>query len=254
MNNITFNSFDLQDSTYYSRIAKHRGLAQKNVITEDQTRRDGFRIVRSELKSKIITVEGVMKAKTTAALRVAEDNLKQNLRGNDKNLDIDDGGTTKRYKATVQRLSIPGEDFYHITHLPYRIEFLCHPKCTATSATTVEDNNITSSPHTDSFSITGSASPLPVITLTIDAESTMSVIKFKNTTTDTEITITRAFSAAEELEIDCENLTVKVGGTEVDFTGVFPEFDPNTNEYTITTTDGGAFNIDMDIVYYPTYL
>lgn len=248
MTNITFNSFDLQDGNYHTKKITHRKFPERIILTEPKTRRDGFSIVDKYFEKKIIILEGTITGGSEAGLRTLIDNMKKEIRGTDKNLDIDYGGSTIRYEATVQKLEVP-EDYYHLTFIPFTIEFLCHPLGKATSTTNHSDNDITSSPHNSSLTITGSESPLPVITLTVDAETSMTVIKFKNTTTNSEITITRAFAATEVLEIDCENLTVKVDGTEVDFTGVFPEFDPGSNNYTITITDGGAFNIDLDVDY-----
>lgn len=252
MTNVTFNSFDLQDSNYHTRKITHRKFPERIILAEPKSRRDGFSIVDKYFEKKVIVLEGTITGNSEAGLRTLVDNMKKEIRGTDKNLDIDYGGSTIRYKATVQKLEIP-EDYFHLTFVPFEIEFLCHPLGKATSTTNHSDDDITSSPHNGSVTITGSESPLPVIKLTIDAETSMSVVKFKNTTTNTEITVTRAFSAGEVLEIDCENLTVKVDGTEVDFTGVFPEFEPGSNSYTITITDGGSFNVDLDIDYYPTY-
>lgn len=248
MTNITFDSFDLQDSNYHTRRVTHRKFPDRSIIIEPQTRRDGFRVVRTKYNKKSILVSGNITANTVAGLRTLLDDMKKNLRGTDKNLDIGYGGSTIRFKATVQKIDVP-EDYYHLTFIPFEIEFLCHPLGEATSTTNHSDDDITSSPHNSSLTITGSESPLPVITLTVDAETSMTVIKFKNIITNTEITITKAFSAADVLEIDCENLTVKVNGTEVDFTGIFPEFEPGVNNYTVTITDGGAFNVDLDIDY-----
>ncbi len=250
--NITFNSYNLQDSNYITKKVTHRKFPSRIILSEPKSRRDGFNVVDKYYERKVIILEGIIVAATASALRTKIDDLKKNIRGTDKEFDIDYGGETIRYKATVQSIDIP-EDFFHITFVPFVIELLCHPLGTATSTTNHSDDNIIASPHNSSLTITGSESPLPVITLTVDAETDMTVLKFKNTTTNTEIIITRAFSAADIIIIDCDNLTVKVNGTSVDFTGLFPEFDPGSNNYTITITDSGAFNVDLDVDYFQTF-
>ncbi len=251
--NLIFDGYDIQSENIKTRSIHHKQYPSRVIDIESNLRVADFRFISSYWDKKIITVKGAIVADSANALRTVIDAMKNKLQGTEKNLDIDYGDGVIRYTATVQSLEIP-DDFYYITLVPFTIEFLCQPYGKSTTSINSSLNDITTSPKAHSVVVTGSSDPLPVITLTIDNETTMTEIEFKNTTTDDIITITRAFADAEVLVIDCENQTVQVGGSNVDFDGVFPRFSTGTNNCLITITDGGAFNVDLDIDYYPHYL
>lgn len=251
--NLTFNSYDLQTTNIKTRSIHHKHYPSRVIDIESNIRVADFRFISSYWDKKIVTVKGSIVADSANTLRTVIDEMKNNLQGQEKNLDIDYGDRVIRYTATVISLEIP-DDFYYISLVPFTIEFLCQPYGKSTISINSSLDDITTSPKAHSITITGSSDPLPTITLTIDNETSMTAIQFKNTGTNDIITITRAFADAEVLVIDCENQTVQVDGSNVDFDGVFPRFSTGSNSCLITITDGGAFNVDLDIDYYPHYL
>ena len=40
----------------------------------------------------------------------------------------------------------------------------------------------------------------------------------------------------------------------IDFDGVFPSFNTNTNSYTVSVTTTNSFALKQSIIYYPSYL
>lgn len=78
-------------------------------------------------------------------------------------------------------------------------------------------------------------------------------ITITNGTTSQAITITQTFAKNDVLEVDCDNKTVKVNGTEVDYTGVFPIFSPGTHNLVITT-DFTVFTFTVTTDYTKRYL
>lgn len=255
MFSVTFNSIELVNSTYHLQYAKHQPVPDREIVMERLSNRDGEVIISNYYRSKRILVRGTIVGTSASDLQTKVDVFKELFSREAKDLDITPtGGSARRYVATCARHSLD-QDYYNITFLPWEAEFIVplgYGK--STSPTNHSDDNITSSPHASSVTVTGSKGCKPIITLTIVNESTMTVLKFENTTTGQYIQITRAFADAEVITIDCEAMTCKVGATAVDFTGVFPDFDVGANGYTITVTDGGAFDIDLDIDYYSLYL
>jgi len=251
--NLKFDSYDLQTTNIKTRSIHHKHYPSRVIDIESNIRVADFRFISSYWDKKIITVNGSIVADSANTLRTVIDEMKNKLQGTEKSLDIDYGDGTIRYTATVKSLEIP-DDFYYITLVPFTIEFLCQPYGKSITSTNSSLNDITTSPKSHSLTVTGSSDPLPTITLTVDNETTMTEIEFKNVTTDDIITVTRAFADTEVLVIDCENQTVKVDDVNVDFTGVFPRFNTGANDCLVTITDGGAFNVDLDIDYYPHYL
>ena len=262
---ITFNSFNLQDSNFRTKDIIYRNYPGRTIDLEPYPRRDGFRFVNSYYEQKDIIVNGTLTRDTQANLKTSLDSLKENLHTEEGNLDIDDGGTTLRYVCTVAAVNVP-EEHYHITRVPYSISFRCQPFGKATSST-VDAKSITqasASPYLNTFDPTGSIGPRPVLKWTTSGAPTSAItqISFDNTTSSDVITVGSLVldASGDYLEIDTENMTVKVsydGGaaTEVDYTGVFPLFDAGSNSYEVTITGGGAtWTLNQDITYFATYL
>jgi hypothetical protein len=125
-----------------------------------------------------------------------------------------------------------------------------------TSNTTACNTSFTGSSKTSTFVlIGGTVVALPVITITLTAGTglTSKYIQITNPSTGKLIRITRTWVAGDILIIDCENKTVKVNGTDVDYTGVFPTWSPDDTQIqyddTLTTR-----TVTMNMVYKKRYL
>jgi len=254
---LKFDNTTISNTTYFLEYSKHQTAPERDLELVKLPNRSGEVLISNNFRSKRILLKGVIVGSSPADLQTKVDTFKELFSRQDKNLDITpDGGLKRRYVAICLSHMFDQES-YNVTHIPWEAEFIVPSgEGKATSSITYSDDDITSSPHTDAIGLilAGSKAPKPVIVITIDNETTMTKLRFKNNTTDQYIEITRAFADAEVLTIDCDNMTCQVGGVDVDFDGVFPEFDLGTNSYTLTTTDAGAFNIDLDVVYYLTYL
>lgn len=251
--NVTFNNYDIQSANIISDKIQHTDFPDRAIEVAEKIGLDGFEILDNKFTFRRIVIKGVLVAADANTLDTNIDTLKKNLSGQAQNLDIDYGGSTRRYIATVEKLEIP-EEFFNINFVPFFVTFLCQPFGRDTSATTQTTSNITTSPKTSSITINGSANPKPKITATVVSETNMTQIKFRNTTTSEEITIARSFAASDILVIDTDIPKVTVNGAEVDFTGPFPAFVLDSNGWTLTITDTGAFNVTLEIQYTPLYL
>jgi len=257
------NSFQTTASaaaTILTRDIQYRGIATKNLIVREDTIRDGWSLVDAHYSNKIILISGWLISDTGDNLKTLVDNVKGYLRESEKNLDIETyggSGVYRRWIATPQSFEVP-EEHWHITQVPFTCEFNCQPFGTNTSTTSVDLNTgsaISSSPYNESPSITGTYKTKPTITVTVNSETTMTIFKWDNNTTGDWIQIepSGGFTAADVLIINCEDEEVTLNGSSVDFTGVFPHFNPGSNSLTLTIT-AGAFNLDCSFTYYPTYL
>jgi len=81
---------------------------------------------------------------------------------------------------------------------------------------------------------------------------TITKVKFQNVGNYIEITN----DLSHPIIIDTENMTVRANAIDLDFDGSFPDWYTGTDEnyITLTITAAGAFNVDLDIDYYPLYL
>jgi len=261
---VKYDSNDLQTAsnaakTIITRDILEKHIGEKIINLKQDTIRDGFDVVDVQYTNKMITLNGWLISNTATALRTWADEFKGYLRPNEKNLDVETyggSGVYRRYVCSCSSLSIP-EEHWQTTQVPYSCEFLCQPFGKATSTTTINLNsggNITATPHNENVSITGTYKCKPTITITVVSETDLTAIKFENDTNDDWIQVSRSFAAAEVLVIDCDNETVKVDGTAIDFTGIFPKLDPSTNALVLEVTDSGAFSYTASVSYTSTYL
>lgn len=260
--NVTFHSFSLQDDNWRTKDVVYRNLPQKVLNLEPLSRRDGFRFVSSFYSDKEITISGSVTADTEAALKILVDNMKSALHSNESNLDIDDGGTTTRWVASVSRINVP-EEHYHITRVPFEISFTCQPFGKLTTATTDTNSIVNTSSLSDSVVIAGSAPARPVIRWTVSGSPSAAItaISFTNSSLGDVIAVTGLSLSGDGdyLEIDTENMSVVQntgsGEVELDFTGVFPRFAAGTNAYSVAVTGGGATRtLNQLLTYYQSYL
>lgn len=178
---------------------------------------------------------------TRELLDLAVDKLKTILQGLEKTLILDYGGGLRQWTATWDN-NMAFSDMAG-GHATIAIPFLAadgHGYDTTT--TNLFSSTFTGSSRTDSFIIAGSAltqQPVFTITLTAVVSGTSHGITITNPATGQAIVINRtAWAAADVLVIDTAAKSVQVGGTNIPFTGVFPEWalGPGTVTYTDTFT------------------
>lgn len=114
--------------------------------------------------------------------------------------------------------------------------------------------NLTSGDKSYPVTLEGTAYQVPVITYTVDSVTggTNKAVTFTNPATGVAITVTRTWTAAEVLEIDCWNKTVKVDDDDTVFTGNFPSW--QTGDGHINYTDGFTERqVDINVTYTKRY-
>ena len=251
---IQFNSYNLQTSSIITERIFHTSTPQDNLKTEEKMRRNGSFLLCNYWIKKIINSRGHIIGSSVSDLDSRIDALKENLVGENLDLDIGYAGGTRRYRATVKKIEINREHF-NGSWCPFAIEFICTDAFGKdTSTTSVSQDNNTTSPFSKTFTMGGSIGAYPIITLDFTSGNNVTAVKIKNTTTGDFITITRSFAyPVASLVIDCNAMTVEVDGIDEDFTGVFPEFIIGSNEVEVTVT-GSPFDIDLDITYTKLYI
>lgn len=254
---ISYNSLSLQSDTYRVQKIEHVEMPKREINRSSRARTNGESYISGWFGARRIKVTGAIVCSTAAALLTALDALQAALNSDGANLDIEYGSGTRRYaSAVVETQDIPKEG-YHYSFVPFTLIFYVPDGVGKdTAATTVTESGKTASPFTKALTLTGSADQLPVITLTFASATTATVLKVKNDTTGEEMVIgpsAASFAASDVVEIDCENMTVKLNGVSKDYTGIFPRWLPGANTLRVTVT-AVAFNLGYSFVYYPRYL
>lgn len=250
---ITFNSNSLQTSSIVTAQIDE-GFPEKNVAVHPLAHAHGSVIPYTNHPSRRIVVRGKLIGTGITNMDALEDTFKGYLNGIDKNLDIGKNGSTRRYIATVNSVSIDRP--VGLAWANFGIEFICsNPFGMDTSATTaVTASGRTSGSYNDSYTWLGSA-PLqfPIITITINSVTggAGGTITVGNDSTGQQISVTADFEAGDELVIDCRigSRSVKINGIDVDHDGAYPEFTPEAHDIAygddFTTRD-----FDYDVSYF----
>lgn len=251
--NVTFDTNDLQTSTILTSEIDHGSMPEKSVSLYALAHANRGNIAYTGFSSRRVRLAGKLIGTSISNLDTLIDTFKGYLNGQDKNLDIDYAGGTRRYIATLNGLSIDRP--YGLVHANYVAEFVCSEpfgrNTTTTSALSATAR--TASSYTDNHTFLGTAPfQLPIITITINSVTDGdNFLKFSNSGNSQSILLAGVtFAAADVIVIDCEEKLVTLNGDEIDFIGAFPEFPPGDQSFAYS--DGfTARNFDIDVDYYP---
>lgn len=259
---ITFDSNNLQTYSPATHVGiitngiEHTNLPDKDIALFALANTNQSVIPYVGYPVKKITIKGAIVGSTSADVDSRIDSFKQYFLGKDKNLDIEYNGTTRRYCATVNTISVQRQQ--KALWAEFQIEFICTlPFGKNTAATTaLNQSGRTNSGYTDPYTFLGTAPfQLPVFTITYSAVTGgASFVQIGNSGNGQSIMITdQTWAAADVLEIDVANRTVKKNGVEIDFLGAFPEFAPGAQNFSYS--DGFTTRTFTELVtYYPMYL
>lgn len=242
---VSFNSNDLQTFSPSSNVGiltnsiEHTNLPDKLAELFAKADANGSVIPAINYPSKRISIAGSIKGSTQDDLDSRIDTFKGYFTGKDKNLDIDYAGSTRRYIATVNTISIQRKQ--KALFATFAIEFICtNPFGLDTSDTNlINQANYTSATYTATPTIGGTAPfQLPVFTITIDAlTGAGDYVQISNDETNQDIMVYGVgLTAGDVIVIDCVNREVTLNGTDIDYYGTFLEFEPGASS--ITYTDG----------------
>ncbi len=258
--NATFDSYDLQDANIILTKIEHDTIPALELKRYRIIRGDGEIVTDSRYGAKKILLIGRVNGSSSADLESRLDTLREKLRGYDKinkDLVIDYNATTRVYKAVCVSLSVDRRSGT-VNFAEFQAEFVSTTPfgLAPASASLASVNAETTSPNTETLAVGGTAERQKLIftyvlnSFTGDASNT---VTFKNDDTAYEISVSRAWTAADVLEIDTKEMTVKVNGIDVDYSGAFPDFAPGSRDL-IITDDFSARNYDLDVDYIARYL
>lgn len=214
-------------------------------------RQDGKKLIRSDYDERIIAVQAVLRGTSRANYEQNRDNLFLYLEPQEATLRVPQSGGNRDYTCTVDNIDYTDDPVGGFSVVLMQFVASNPPFGKDTSNTTGSNSRFTGASKTETFvAIGGTVEALPVITVTLHSGTglTSKYIEIENPATAKAIRITRTWVAGDILIIDCENKTVKVNGTTVDFTGVFPTWRPSDTqlayEDNLTTRD-----VTVNMVY-----
>lgn len=253
---ISFAGNSLQTTNILTADIAHEQWPVRDVKMYAIAHANMSKIPYTSFPSKSVVVRGKVIDTTIAALDSRLDTFRSYFLSQDQNLDIGYGGSTRRYIATANTVAIdrPGG----LSYANFSIEFyVTEPfgrETSTTSALTAAGRTLAS--YSDPYTFLGTApiqQPIVTVTLTAVSGATNKTITIGNAGSGQQITITRTWTAADILIVDSTLKKVTVNGTEVDFSGAFPEFAPGSQ--TITYNDDfTSRTFTYGITYYKRYI
>lgn len=234
---ITYNSINLNSANIITSDVDDANTPDKDMAIFNLVRSGGAVITDTSYYTKKIVVTGLLKQNTDVLLESAIDTFHSYFIVENKNLDIGYGSGTRRYVCTASRVKVD-RPVRGANWANFAIEFIATEYGKDTSTTTlVSASTTTSASATSTLSIGGSAPDQKMriqITVTAATGLTNKFIAVENDTTGQLLTVTRTWTVSDVLIIDCDAMTVKVNGTNVDFTGAFPTFASGTHDLILT--------------------
>lgn len=251
---VTFNNYVLQNSTVSVKTAEHFGSPNRSLQVEDIGREHKQALASALYKSKVIVVEGYIHASTQALMHGEVDDLKEAMDAENANLDIDFEGGTRRYHATPRVVEIP-EDYFNLTFVAYRVEFLCvEPFGYATTTSSRAISTIHTAELDATVTFAGTFDPEPTVTIDLIDNDGVTQIVLQNLTTGDSITIGTAFADGDEIILNHATKKVLWNNAEMDYSGLFPQWVVGSNHFILNITGGTQTTADLEFVYTPRYL
>lgn len=228
-------------------------LPQRDIKINKIARRDKSIITSSEYSSKEITVWLEVCSGTRADAEDTLAYLKSLLQTQNSPLVVIQGGEETEYTATMNEFNIAWDG---VTALVSIVFIASDPIGRLVDTETLAAvTGITTATSSTNIFVDGSSLAYPLISITVNAVTggTAANMFISNGLTGQGLTITRTFTAGDFIEIDSENLTVEVNGSTSDFTGMFPQFGPGSQQI-VYTDSFTTRTVDIIATYNPRFV
>jgi hypothetical protein len=246
---ITYDGTNILNNIQITRFVQHESVADYDIDSFNASKLDGTIYIDEFLREKQIVIEGVINGTTQSNLEANIDTFNELMNRKNKNLDISYAGGTRRYVCIPQSTTY-NRDHYHLNFVPFKVVMTVPLGVgVKTSATVLTAKTLTSVITTETLIFAGSATPKPVIKLTVNTRGNADVIRIENTNNDDYIDVDLdGFSSTDYVEVNCEDLTVlKNGTTEINYRGRFPRFKIGNNAVKYTVF-GSSYDTDQEQV------
>lgn len=251
MTAISYNGVSLQTDNIFTADIDH-SFPRINLQKHEIANANRSKFDTPDYPDRTITIQGSFNADTISLADTLEDTLRGVFVGENKYLDIEYAGSTRRYIATPAVVDIrrPGGLMYGT----FAVQFDCPvPFGRDTNLTTLADINAhTASTLSIPVTIGGSADEqYPIISVLIASGSGMTpgTISIGNGLNGQVLDVTRSYTAGEILVVNPFEETVMVGSNEVPFEGSIPLFNKDSGSVTYADTFVSR-SVDIDITQY----
>lgn len=211
-------------------------------------------------KNRAFSVSGTLVSDNITDMDTLVDTFKSYFAlstGTYANLDIGYASSTRRYYATVNQVIITRPK--GLNYAQFKVDFVTQQPfgMDTTSTSILSATGRTLALYNDNFTFGGTAPyQLPVWTVTettVGGSPATGFVSIGNNTTGQAIVVNRTWTSGDVLVVDCYNKLVTVNGSNVAFSGAFPEFPPGSQ--TLNYTDNfSSRTFSISVVYTKLYL
>lgn len=229
--------------------------AARKLTVGDVARSDKSNVNSAFYNKRTVTVRVGISRTTRDLVEASYDALLALIQGLEKQLILRQGGSNRAYTATYADsvFRVEGGSYLEVDLVFETSEHFGYDVSPTTLFTVT---GFTSNYRSDPMTFEGSAPwQVPVITITftsITATGTKAVT-ISNAATGQAVVVSRTWATGDVLQIDSQNKTVKVNGSEVAFTGAIPEFEKGVGYWAYSDTFT-ARTFNALIQYYKRYV
>lgn len=249
MINILYDSYSLQSNGVTTSQLDGYNAPNRELQIENVAGADGGVLVEARYATSTITASGTLQADTQLELEVLIQTFKRSLNKTEKELRITDEGDFTRFVCTPGVIIVERER--GLTRATWQVDFVCaNPIGWFQDEVALLSETYSSATVTSPIEVEGSYKAEPTIVMTINSFTGAGdqTISLQNGKTSAGISITRTWTAGDEIEIDSLNYSVKVNGQEIDFNGLFPSWDAGLGTVYYVDTFS-ARDVDIIISY-----
>ncbi len=251
---IRFEGLSLQNTQIVMNTPIYDRSPNRLFQTENRPNRHRRLVLSDYWDVHEIVLRGTLVTNARAELDELIDAMKQTLKTQNGNLDIQRGdGSRRRYKATCTDMDFQRQENYHITWCPVELRFMCLTPFGTDTNYTSNLHSVDMLSFSESQTNIGTAEAKPQFVIIVTSATDVTALNLKNDTTGQEIELTTAISDGDVIIIDSESLTVKKNATSIDFDGDFPVFDVGVNSFSVTVT-GTSISYVLTVAHLNSYL
>lgn len=238
------NSFDFTGNYKITNLVYDSGTPQELNLLK-LARKDGAKLISSNYTPKEIMISGIITGTSIADLETNLDTFKKNTLITEGTLDTGYAGGYRRYTVDCSACTIT-RDNYNVTYALFELKYIASDPPFAEEIDSIGGsplmneiysfNAMTQAAYTADVNIDGTAKPKPIFQFILDTPKTLGNISVKNVTSNTQIDIMTAWGSGDVLDINTASEIVQLNLQDIEYEGIFPEFNLGNNDIEINYT------------------
>lgn len=244
-----FDGYSLQNSEIIMEMSDYDDLGKIDFNTFNFPRNNGGGVISKFYRGRTVGFTGIVRCSTAVLLNEKVDEIKRSISATEGYLDIKVNGNIRRAKATCVKMDF-GRQHYHVSFIPVRITFeILEPFFYSINDQSGSYLGKTGN-FSEEFTCGGTAETEPTFYF-IFGTTTVTGMTITNPDATT-LVLAEAITTGDVLIINSKEKEIKLNGTVIDYTGVFPTFRVGSNPFSVSFT--GSVNVDVSLITAKNYL